>query len=128
MGGGTLKVKVVNGRELRNKEKTSKSDPYCSIQAGDQKVTTKTKDNTLDPDWDEDLVLNVPGLCILLYFKFVVGNYSIPFFHQTVDSTIFQAAFSISFISSRQCTNIDKESSLSLDEQAPRQLLQQKMI
>ena len=61
MGGGKLKVKVLSGRDLRNKEKVNKSDPYCSIQVGDQKASTKTKDNTLDPDWNEDLTLTVPG-------------------------------------------------------------------
>ena len=36
MGGGKLKVKVVNGRGLQNKETLSTSDPHCMVELGEQ--------------------------------------------------------------------------------------------
>ena len=62
MGGGKLKVKVVNGRGLQNKETLSTSDPYCLLELGGQSKKTKHISSNLNPDWNEEFVLNVkPG-------------------------------------------------------------------
>lgn len=58
MGRGILKVKVVNGRGLKNKELLTKSDPYCMIEVGEEKFKTSSKPNSLNPDWDEDFTFN----------------------------------------------------------------------
>ena len=61
MSGGKLKVKVVNGRGLQNKE-TSTSDPYCMVELGEQMQKTKYISSNLNPDWNEKFVFNVkPG-------------------------------------------------------------------
>ena len=62
MGGGKLKVKVVNGRGLQNKETLSTSDPYYMVELGEQMQKTKYVSSNLNPDWNEEFVLNVkPG-------------------------------------------------------------------
>ena len=62
MGGGKLKVKVINGRGLQNKETLSTSDPYCLLELGGQAKKTKHISSNLNPDWNEEFVLNVkPG-------------------------------------------------------------------
>ena len=62
MGGGKLKVKVVNGRCLQNKETLSTSDPYCMVELGEQMQKTKYVSSNLNPDWNEEFFLNVkPG-------------------------------------------------------------------
>ena len=62
MGEGKLKVKVVNGRGLQNKEALSTSDPYCMVELGEQMQKTKYISSNLNPDWNEKFVFNVkPG-------------------------------------------------------------------
>ena len=62
MGGGKLKVKVVNGRGLQNKETLSTSGPYYMVELGEQMQKTKYVSSNLNPDWNEEFVLNVkPG-------------------------------------------------------------------
>ena len=53
-GSGKLKVKVLNGRQLQNKETFQTSDPYCMIEIGDKSGKTKHISSNLNPDWNED--------------------------------------------------------------------------
>ena len=51
-----LIIKVVAARNLDNKDWKGKSDPYCSIKFAKDVgliIKTKTKDEDLDPFWDE---------------------------------------------------------------------------
>ena len=43
MASGKLKVKVVNGQNLTNKETFQTSDPYCKIEIGGYGYKTQTK-------------------------------------------------------------------------------------
>ena len=62
MGSGKLKVKVINGRSLQNKETFQTSDPYCLLELGEEKHKTKHISSNLNPDWNEEFVFNVkPG-------------------------------------------------------------------
>lgn len=54
MGEGKLKVKVLNGRKLQNKETFQTSDPYCMIEIGDKNARTKHISSNLNPDWNEE--------------------------------------------------------------------------
>ena len=53
-GSGKLKVKVLNGRQLQNKETFQTSDPYCMIEIGDKTSKTKHVTSNLNPDWNEE--------------------------------------------------------------------------
>lgn len=56
---GKLKVKVLNGRKLQNKETFQTSDPYCMIEIGDKSAKTKHISSNLNPDWNEDFEFHV---------------------------------------------------------------------
>lgn len=58
-GGGKLKVKVVNGRNLQNKETFQTSDPYCKLEIGGVSHKTKHVSSNLNPDWNEEFVFDV---------------------------------------------------------------------
>ena len=64
MASGKLKVKVVNGRDLTNKETFQTSDPYCKIEIGGEGYKTKTKKGNLNPDWNEEFVFTVKPECV----------------------------------------------------------------
>ena len=59
MGGGKLKIKIVNGRGLQNKDTFSKSDPYLLVELGKKTYKTKHMSDNLDPDWNEECVFDV---------------------------------------------------------------------
>ena len=62
MGGGKLKVKVLNGRSLQNKETFQTSDPYCRLELGTVIHKTKYISSNLNPDWNEEFEFAVqPG-------------------------------------------------------------------
>ena len=62
MSGGKLLVKVLNGRGLQNKETFQTSDPYCSLELGEQIHKTKHVSSNLNPDWNEEFTFDVqPG-------------------------------------------------------------------
>ncbi|XAR59361.1 hypothetical protein NMG60_11015177 [Bertholletia excelsa] len=56
---GMLKVKVLKGTNLAVRDVQS-SDPYVMLTLGEQKVQTKVKKSTLNPVWNEELMLSVP--------------------------------------------------------------------
>ena len=58
-GGGKLKVKVLNGRNLQNKETFQTSDPYCKLEIGGASHKTKHVNSNLNPDWNEEFVFDV---------------------------------------------------------------------
>ena len=57
--GGKLKVKVLNGRKLQNKETFQTSDPYCMLEIGEKSAKTKHVSSNLNPDWNEDFEFDV---------------------------------------------------------------------
>lgn len=70
---GKVRVKVLNGRNLQNKETLSTSDPYCMVELRDQVMKTKHKSSDLNPDWGEEFAFSVnPGdevLCLSIWDK-----------------------------------------------------------
>jgi len=59
MAGGKLKVKVLNGRSLQNKETFQTSDPYCMVEVGPKSEKTKHLSSNLNPDWNEEFIFDV---------------------------------------------------------------------
>lgn len=59
MGSGKLKIEVLNGRNLQNKDTFSKSDPYCMLELGTVAHKTKHLDGDLNPDWNETFTFDV---------------------------------------------------------------------
>lgn len=53
MGSGKLKIQILNGRGLQNKDTFSKSDPYLMLELGTNSYKTKHMSDNLDPDWNE---------------------------------------------------------------------------
>lgn len=49
---GILRVHVVEGKNLENKDLIGKSDPYAVLKVGSIKVETPVIDNCLNPKWD----------------------------------------------------------------------------
>mmetsp|Transcript_17632 Transcript_17632/g.24490 ORF Transcript_17632/g.24490 Transcript_17632/m.24490 type:complete len:605 (+) Transcript_17632:224-2038(+) len=63
-----LKVQVIAGKNLVNKNGANKNDPYCEVAVLDNQgnkigkaQTTKILKSTLDPDWSQLLEFNVPS-------------------------------------------------------------------
>ena len=61
MAVGKLRVKVLNGRNLQNKETFQTSDPYCMLELGSSSHKTKHISSNLNPDWNEEFVFDVKG-------------------------------------------------------------------
>lgn len=57
--GQKLKVRVLNARNLTNKETLNKSDPLCMIELGTQSKKTKAISNNLNPDWNQEFTFDV---------------------------------------------------------------------
>ncbi|KAG9287576.1 hypothetical protein G9A89_019637 [Geosiphon pyriformis] len=61
-GKGELRVCVVEARELTDKDIVGKSDPYVELWIDEKyKQRTTTKDNTLNPIWNETFHFNIPN-------------------------------------------------------------------
>ena len=60
---GVLKVTLLEGSNLPAKDVTGKSDPYVVLynSSFSQQVKSKMKEQTLDPVWNETLMLTVEG-------------------------------------------------------------------
>jgi len=56
---GILKVDLKNGAGLKAKDLNGLSDPYVIFESGNQKMKSKVKYNTLNPEWNQTLMLNV---------------------------------------------------------------------
>lgn len=61
-----MKIKIVNGRGLQNKDTFSKSDPYLLVELANNSFKTKHMSDNLDPDWNEECEFDVqPGQDVL---------------------------------------------------------------
>ncbi|KAF9243825.1 C2 domain-containing protein [Melanogaster broomeanus] len=59
---GTLRIDLLEGRDLLAADRGGKSDPYASFTLNGQKVfKSQTKKKTLHPDWSETFNVNVPS-------------------------------------------------------------------
>jgi stromal membrane-associated protein len=55
---GVLAVVMKSGRNLPSMDLNGKSDPYVKLKIGDQKRKTKIVKKTLNPDWNENMMLH----------------------------------------------------------------------
>ena len=58
---GILRVTLVKGQNLEKKDLFGKSDPYATIQVGDNKYKTKVVNNNQNPEWNRDFDICVDG-------------------------------------------------------------------
>ncbi|KAL4424975.1 hypothetical protein ABPG77_002860 [Micractinium sp. CCAP 211/92] len=56
--GKSLKVHVVRARRLRAADSNGLSDPYCVVQVGDHKASSRTELKTLEPHWNETVAFS----------------------------------------------------------------------
>lgn len=63
---GILVIKVLGAQNLEKSDFIGKSDPYVMLTVGRQTVLTKVCHNTLNPKWDETLLLSWDGSSSLL--------------------------------------------------------------
>ncbi|KAH7915157.1 C2 domain-containing protein [Hygrophoropsis aurantiaca] len=57
---GTLRVELIEGKDIRAADRGGKSDPFAVFSLNGQKVfKSQTKKKTLNPDWQEDFPVNV---------------------------------------------------------------------
>ncbi|KAK8843592.1 hypothetical protein M9Y10_024649 [Tritrichomonas musculus] len=62
---GHLKIRAVNGTNLKKMDTAGKSDPYMTFGLkgrSDSKVKTQVISNNCNPVWNEDLTLDVPDI------------------------------------------------------------------
>jgi len=57
---GILRIKLIRGHDLLAADINSKSDPYVVFSTADQFVKSHVKKATLNPTWNETLMLNIP--------------------------------------------------------------------
>ena len=57
-----LRVQVLKARNLAPKDKSGASDPYLVLTLGDSKEATSAVNKTLNPEWNQTIVLPVSGL------------------------------------------------------------------
>ncbi|EMD41578.1 hypothetical protein CERSUDRAFT_110127 [Gelatoporia subvermispora B] len=59
---GVLRVDLLDGQEIRGVDRGGKSDPFVVFQLNGQKVyKSQTKKKTLNPDWNENFLVQVPS-------------------------------------------------------------------
>lgn len=58
--GVPIVVRMVHGRDLLAMDDDGKSDPYARVSIFDQEKRTKYRKQTLNPNWDEDLLFIIP--------------------------------------------------------------------
>ncbi|TFL06303.1 C2 domain-containing protein [Pterulicium gracile] len=59
---GILRVELLDGKDLAAADRGGKSDPYAVFSLNDNKVhKSQTKKKTLNPEWQENFVVNVPS-------------------------------------------------------------------
>jgi len=68
---GMLMIKLISGTNLIAQDINGKSDPYCVFTINKQTVRSKTIEKTLNPVWNEILMLSVPSLQDKLYIKVI---------------------------------------------------------
>jgi Ca2+-dependent lipid-binding protein len=57
---GTLRVELVDGRDIVAADRGGKSDPYAVFSLNGNKVyKSQTKKKTLSPEWNETFVVGV---------------------------------------------------------------------
>jgi phosphatidylserine decarboxylase len=62
---GRVRVNVIEGIKLVNKDFMGKSDPYCTVDCGDNHFKTRVKDDTLKPKWNEEFEFDWRGEVIV---------------------------------------------------------------
>ena len=73
MEGSTLKITVVEARDLKQRKATGRSNPFVSVTMGDQKRSTKYIMSTLTPVWNEEIALYVLKLRIPFFSDVTTG-------------------------------------------------------
>ncbi|KAH9949508.1 tricalbin [Amylocystis lapponica] len=59
---GTLRVDLLDGREIQGVDRGGKSDPFVVFQLNGQKIyKSQTKKKTLNPEWNENFIVQVPS-------------------------------------------------------------------
>lgn len=68
---GILFLVVKRATDLKNKDFVGKSDPYllCRVGSAPQAAVTRVIKNNLNPEWNQELVLNVPSLEDTLFIE-----------------------------------------------------------
>lgn len=56
---GILQVKLLSGKNLVKMDMFGKSDPYVTLTAGGGYAQSSIKNNTLNPEWNEDFSLYI---------------------------------------------------------------------
>merc|ERR1712106_907496 len=65
---GSLKLKVIKAKHLKNMDMVGKSDPYVSIQYGDKIVKSKKKKSTLNPEWNWETKIDLDDANSNIFF------------------------------------------------------------
>ncbi|KAF9911494.1 hypothetical protein EC991_003296 [Linnemannia zychae] len=88
---GVLRVQMLSGRDLKNVEIGSDSDPYVLISGdkGSSRGRTKTIENTLNPQWNEILYVPVNSVKQILEFE------AFDFQKRTKDRTLGKTSFKV---------------------------------
>jgi stromal membrane-associated protein len=73
---GVLMVKLKSARNLVKADIIGKSDPYCILKLGKQQLKSKTIFRTLNPDWNEDMMLSWDGSSSLLLEVYDHDNFN----------------------------------------------------
>jgi Ca2+-dependent lipid-binding protein len=55
---GVLVVRLMDGKDLAIMDLTGSSDPYCVFILGTQKTKSKTVQKSLNPVWNENIMLH----------------------------------------------------------------------
>ncbi|DAZ94365.1 TPA: hypothetical protein N0F65_001099 [Lagenidium giganteum] len=58
---GVLMIDLIEGISLAGMDINGKSDPYVVFRLGEQSITSKRVDNTLNPKWNQKLMLSWDG-------------------------------------------------------------------
>lgn len=56
---GMLRVRLMSATQLAARDILGSSDPYCVVTVGPSAHRSATRNNTLEPVWDEDFYLYV---------------------------------------------------------------------
>ncbi|KAF9136032.1 hypothetical protein BGW39_007995 [Mortierella sp. 14UC] len=88
---GVVRVQMLSGRDLKNVEIGSDSDPYVLIRGdkGSSRGRTKTIENTLNPEWNE--ILYVPVNSAKQILEFEAFDYQ----KRTKDRTLGKTSFKV---------------------------------
>lgn len=63
---GVLVIELVAGAQLAGMDINGKSDPYVTFHLGEQTITSSRVDNSVNPRWDQTLMLSWDGVAPLV--------------------------------------------------------------